>query len=109
MMDISLHQYRAIRKVNFYVTYQDMKQRNKVSDSIRARNLFLDFATVDKVLLLGYVVLKRLDLALCPYETLTLKHGPVLYSMPHPSGLNRCWNYPEEAEKARALLREFTS
>lgn len=59
-----------------------------------------------RVILVGRRVAAAFWLARLPYLTWAHEHGVALAVLPHPSGVCRWWNEPENVAAASAFLRE---
>jgi hypothetical protein len=66
------------------------------------------FAPHDRLVLLGGNVCRAFGLRLAPLER-TVRRGRLWLHVPHPSGVNRWWNDPENERAAEAALRSVLS
>jgi len=91
---------RAFARVNLCAGKWSMPRARERASKLRGRRLVL----------LGKKVSAAFGMDFVPFSSAVEERGDVVTRMlvlPHPSGINRMWNYPEAAVRCRKAVMEF--
>ncbi len=100
-MGLTDAQYVALAKINLCPEKWAMKVARAVAGEIKVRS------DIRCVIMLGAKVKRAFDMQDVNFFSAGHGHkaGPLLISLPHPSGRNLLWNHPTARERAQLLLR----